>query len=153
MDIPEPDAALKAELGHVPATAHLAVISPSAAQGHAEAITAFPQRLAMSQLDKNTIKLVPEFSPSQLFRLFAELRKKINEIVFDKSIFCLLSNAGSSCRSCCMPRGKRMVHTLPWQLLTTAGLQEAPATHSSWRGHTPRYTGYRGTHIRAESGK
>lgn len=120
MDIPEPDTELKAVPGHVPGTAHLVVISPSASQGHAEPITAFPQRLAMSQLDKNTIKLVPEFSPSQLFRLVAEPHKKINETVFDKSIFCLLSNAGSSCRSC-MPRRKRMVHTLPWQLLTTAG--------------------------------
>lgn len=44
-----------------PAKAHLAVISPSAAQGHAEPIIAFPQRSEMKQLDKNIIKCVPEF--------------------------------------------------------------------------------------------
>lgn len=118
--------------GCVPATAHLAVIPPSAPQGHAEPIAAFPQRLVMSQLDRNTIKLVPEFSRSQLFRLFEELRKKINEILFNKSIFCLLSNAGSSCRICCMPRRKRMVHTLPWQLLTTARIAGSTSHTQLW---------------------
>ena len=124
---------LSAELGYavrrssllgarVPAKAHLAIISPSAAQGHAEPITAFPQRLKMNQLDKTTIKLIAEFFWSQLFSLFREACEKVHETLFNEPIFRLLSNPSSSCMVASCQEASAIMHTLLWQHLKIAKL-------------------------------
>lgn len=143
----------------IPAKAHLAVISPSAAQGYAEPIIAFPQRLEMNQLDKDIIKLAAEFFWSQLFSLFREVHKKVNELLLKvyfslalkpkQQLYALL-RAGKEAQQCTPSCGS----TLALQRLhgtTSLTKHTSLAALVEWQAF--KYTRCRRKHVGMEGGK